>query len=72
MQYLVLASIGSQNWATAVLLSMRTPKLGVALCERIFQFRFQLGECNSLCVNSAQFVVKHLPHFGARSKVIGS
>jgi hypothetical protein len=64
--------IGSQNWATTVLLSTRTPELGVALCQRIFQFRFQLGEYNSLCVNIVQFVVEHLSHFGARSKVIAS
>jgi len=46
--------------------------LGVALCQRILQFGFQLGECDTLSVNIAQFVVKHLPHFRARSKVIAS
>jgi hypothetical protein len=47
-------------------------KFGVALRKCVFQFRFQLGERNPLCVNIAQFVVKHLLHFRARSKVISS
>jgi hypothetical protein len=29
-----------------------------APCQRVFQFRFQLGKRNPLCVNIAEFVVK--------------